>query len=157
MKTQFTAKEKVVNKWLIVNADGLVLGRLAARLATILQGKHKPDYTPHVDGGDFVIVINAGKIKLTGRKMEQKEYLRFSGYPHGLKRIPIRRMMQKHPDEVIRHAVRCMMPKNALARHMLGKLKIYAGAEHPHQAQQPVEIKLAARRCDMAPARSQQE
>ncbi len=154
MKTQFTAKEKVVNKWLLVNANGLVLGRLAARLATILQGKHKPDYTPHVDGGDFVVVINAEKIKLTGRKMDQKEYLRFSGYPHGLKHIPVREMMRKHPDEVIRSAVRRMMPKNALARHMLGKLKIYAGAEHPHTAQQPVEIKLAATRAAMAPTQS---
>lgn len=155
MKTLFTAKEKTDNKWLLINADGLVLGRMAARLATILQGKHKPNYTPHVDGGDFVVVINARKIKLTGRKMEQKEYLRFSGYPGGLKHIPIADMMKRKPDEVIRLAVRRMMPKSALARHMLGKLKIYAGPEHPHQAQQPVEIKLAARRADMASTKSE--
>ena len=154
MKTLFTAKEKTDNKWLLINADGLVLGRLAARLATILQGKHKPNYTPHVDGGDFVVVINASKVKLTGRKLEQKEYLRFSGYPGGLKHISAANMMARKPEEVIRLAVRRMMPKSSLSRHMLGKLKIYASAEHPHIAQQPVEIKLAARRADMAVAKS---
>ena len=142
MKTEFTSKEKVENKWLLVDADGNVLGRMAARIATILQGKHKPTFTPHVDDGDFVIVINASKVRVTGKKMLNKEYVRFSGYPSGQKWTSLAEMMKKKPEEVIRLAVRGMLPNNPLGRHALGKLKVYAGAEHPHEAQQPVELKL---------------
>ena len=142
MKTEFTSKEKVENKWLLIDADGNVLGRMAARIATILQGKHKPTFTPHVDDGDFVIVINASKVRVTGKKMLNKEYVRFSGYPSGQKWTSLAEMMKKKPEEVIRIAVRGMLPNNPLGRHALGKLKVYAGAEHPHEAQQPVELKL---------------
>jgi len=142
MKTEFTSKEKVENKWLLVDADGNVLGRMAARIATILQGKHKPTFTPHVDDGDFVIVINASKVRVTGKKMLNKKYVRFSGYPSGQKWTSLAEMMKKKPEEVIRLAVRGMLPNNPLGRHALGKLKVYAGAEHPHEAQQPVELKL---------------
>jgi large subunit ribosomal protein L13 len=144
MKT-FVAKEHEVDrKWIVVDAEGKVLGRLAAAIATVLMGKSKPIYTPHVDTGDFVVVINCEKIRLTGKKMTTKTYQRYSGYPGGLKIIPIATVLAKHPERVIREAVRRMLPKNKLGRKMLTKLKVYAGDKHPHEAQnpQPVELKL---------------
>ncbi len=127
---------EVSRKWYVVDADGKILGRLATRLATVLMGKHKPQYTPHVDTGDFVVVTNAEKIKLTGRKTEAMTYSRYSYHPGGLNVVPYKQMMQRHPDRIITNAVRRMLPKNALARRLLTKLKVYAGPEHPHQAQQ---------------------
>jgi len=130
------------NRWWVVDADGLVLGRLATEIASRLRGKHNPMFTPHVDTGDSVIVINAEKIKLTGRKMEQKNYYRHSGYIGGLKTITARKLMEKRPEDVIRNAVRGMLPKNTLGREMCKKLKVYAGKEHPHVAQQPETLTL---------------
>lgn len=125
-------------RWYVVDATDQVLGRLAVRIANVLMGKNKPMYTPHIDCGDFVIVLNAGKVKITGtRKKEQVIYQRYSGYPSGLKEITMAAMLERHPERVLEAAVRRMLPKNALARHMLSKLKLYTGAEHKHQAQQP--------------------
>ena len=123
--------------WWVVDAAGLPLGRLAVRIANVLRGKHKPVYSPHVDMGDAVVVVNAEQVKLTGRKDDQKIYMRYSGYRDGLKRIPARTMRATHPDRMIKQAVRGMLPKNRLARGMFSRLKVYAGAEHPHTAQQP--------------------
>jgi large subunit ribosomal protein L13 len=120
-----------------VDAQGKVLGRLASRIAMVLRGKTKPVFTPHTDTGDFVVVINAAQVQLTGRKLDNKIYYRHSGYIGGLKEISARRQLQKKPEEVLRHAVRGMLPKNSLGRKLLKKLKIYAGGAHPHQAQQP--------------------
>lgn len=128
--------------WWLVDADGAVLGRLASQIAARLRGKHNPAFTPHVDTGDAVIVINADKIKLTGRKMEQKIYYRHSGYVGGIKSITARKLMEKKPEELIRKAVKGMLPKNSLGRQMFLKLKVYAGGEHPHSAQQPQTLKL---------------
>ncbi|MEE9585014.1 MAG: 50S ribosomal protein L13 [Candidatus Brocadiales bacterium] len=140
MKT-FMAKEGSVPKtWYAVDAEGKVLGRMATRIATVLQGKHKPQYTPHVDTGDFVIVFNARKVKLTGNKLKDKMYKRYSGYPGGLKTKPAGEVLEKHPDRVIRLAVRRMLPKSKLGEKMMKKLKVYAGHEHPHSAQQPKEL-----------------
>jgi large subunit ribosomal protein L13 len=125
------------DKWWVVDADGAVLGRLATRIAAHIRGKHNPMFTPHVDTGDSVIVINAEKVKLTGRKMDQKMYYRHSGYIGGLKSITARKLLEKRPEELIRHAVRGMLPKNRLGRQLNKKLKVYAGSEHPHSAQQP--------------------
>jgi large subunit ribosomal protein L13 len=142
MKTTVARKEQVDSgeierKWFVVDAEGQVLGRLATRIARTLRGKNKPIFTPHVDVGDFVVVINAEKIKLTGRKLEQKKYYRHTGYIGNLKETTAGKMLQTKPEEVIRHAVRGMLPKNRLARAQLGKLKVYAGSEHPHDAQLP--------------------
>jgi len=128
-------------KWLIVDANGQNLGRLAAKVAAVLRGKHKPIFTPSLDTGDFVIVVNAQKITVTGRKPTEKFYYTVSGYPGGLTAISLRDQLEKHPDRVIRHAVWGMLPHNKLGKAMLKKLKVYAGAEHPHAAQQPVELK----------------
>lgn len=134
---------EVQRHWWLVDAEDRVLGRLAARIASVLRGKHKPGFTPHVDAGDFVVVVNAEKVRLTGRKLEQKTYYRHSGWPGGLKQITAGRILSgPHPDRVLRNAVRGMLPKNSLGRKMLGKLKVYAGPEHPHQAQQPEAISL---------------
>lgn len=141
MKTYMAKKGEINQNWYIMDAEGQILGRLATKVANILRGKDKPTYTPHVDTGDFVVVINAGKVKLTGKKEEQKVYRHHTGYPGGMREIPLKRMRERHPDRIIRHAVAGMVPKNRLGRAMLGKLKIYGGAEHPHGAQQPVEIK----------------
>jgi large subunit ribosomal protein L13 len=127
-------------RWFVVDAAAVSesLGRLAVRIATVLMGKHKPIYTPHVDTGDFVIVLNAGQVTIRGnRKREQVVYHRYSGYPGGLKEITMKAMLERHPDRVLREAVRRMLPKNALGRRMLTKLKLYNGDQHPHQAQQP--------------------
>ena len=142
MKT-FSAREQDIEKrWYVADADGQVLGRLAARIATILLGKHKPVYTPHVDTGDFVIVTNASKVRLTGAKRETKVYQSFSGYPGGLHSVPFSKKIKTKPADVIRHAVHGMMPKNKLARRMIRKLKIYAGPEHPHEAQKPERLEI---------------
>ncbi|HUU68234.1 MAG TPA: 50S ribosomal protein L13 [Planctomycetota bacterium] len=142
MKT-FSAKEKDVDKkWHVVDADGKVLGRMAARIATVLTGKNKPIYTPHVDTGDFVIVTNAAKIRLTGTKAETKRYWRYSGYPGGLHSRSFAEVLKTKPERIIREAVYGMLPKNKLAQPRMRKLKIYAGAEHPHAAQQPKELEM---------------
>lgn len=129
-------------QWWVVDADGAVLGRLASHVAARLKGKFNPMYTPHVDTGDSVIVVNAAKIKLTGRKLEQKTYYRHSGYVGGIKAITARKLLESKPEEVIRKAVRGMLPKNSLGRQMVKKLKIYAGSEHPHSAQEPETLKI---------------
>jgi large subunit ribosomal protein L13 len=128
---------KNMAKWHHVDATDQVLGRLAVRIATVLMGKHKPIYTPHVDTGDFVVVTNAEKIRMTGDKMNTMTYDSYSYHPGGFKRVPIKRVMDRHPERVLGEAVRRMLPKNALGRHMLKKLKIYTGPEHPHVAQSP--------------------
>ena len=129
-------------RWFVVDAKDQVLGRLAVRVATVLMGKHKPTYTPHVDCGDYVIVLNAGEVKLTGRKREEIVYQRYSGYPGGRKVTPIKRVLERHPERVLREAVRRMLPKNRLARRMLRKLKLYTGDTHPHQAQNAEPLPL---------------
>ena len=135
--TKVAKKEEVTREWFLVDADSKVLGRVATEIANILRGKKKPTYTPSVDTGDFVIVVNAEKIALTGNKMADKIYYSHSGFPGGLKEITAGKLLEKKPEEVIRKAVKGMLPKNKLARHMLKKLKVYAGGEHPHSAQQP--------------------
>jgi len=137
MKTYSAKKEDVNKEWLLVNAEGKVLGRLASEIARRLRGKHKPVYTPHTDTGDFVIVVNADKITLTGKKLDDKIYYSHSGYPGGLKQTTAGKMLQEKPTEVLRTAVRGMLPKNSLGRAMLKKLKIYSGSVHPHEAQGP--------------------
>ncbi len=142
MNSSMATPQTVDREWFVVDAQGKTLGRLASRIATILRGKHKPAFTPHVDTGDFVIVVNADKIRLTGRKLDQKMYWWHSGYPGGIKGRTARQMLDRKPEEVIRRAVKGMLPKNALGRHMLRKLKVYAGPEHPHEAQQPKPLDL---------------
>ncbi|NLV88949.1 MAG: 50S ribosomal protein L13 [Tissierellia bacterium] len=137
MKSYMAKKNEIDRKWYIIDAEGKVLGRLASEIATILSGKNKPIYTPHVDTGDFVIVINADKIKLTGKKLEQKNYVYHTGYPGGLREIPYERMIKEKPEKIIELAVKGMLPKNRLGRKMIKKLKVYAGAEHKHEAQKP--------------------
>ena len=141
-KTFITRNEDVQREWLVVAATWQTLGRLATRVARMLRGKHKPTYSPSVDTGDYVIVVNAEKIHVTGRKLDQKIYYRYTGYPGGLKEITLRNLLQKHPTRVIEHAVRGMLPKNRLGRQMFKKLKVYAGSEHPHEAQQPESLEL---------------
>lgn len=142
MKTYVTKSGEIERNWYVVDAEGQTLGRLASRIATILRGKHKPQFSPAVDVGDFVIVVNAEKIRVTGRKMDQKFYYRHSNYPGGLSQISLRDQLQKHPTRVIKAAVRGMLPRNRLGRKQLKKLKVYAGSEHPHQAQQPKPLEL---------------
>lgn len=147
MQRTYVAKNEERGKtwnrnWYLVNADGKTLGRLASEIAVILQGKHKPIYTPHVDTGDYVIVINAEKVVLTGNKWDQKLYQRHSGYIGGLKEIPYRKLIERRPTLPVREAVRRMLPKTKLGRRMLRKLKVYAGPIHPHTAQQPTELPL---------------
>ncbi|MBW4890314.1 50S ribosomal protein L13 [Mucilaginibacter sp. HMF5004] len=138
-----SANAKTVNKqWVVVDAEGEILGRLSSKIAMIIRGKNKPGYTPHVDCGDNVIVINADKVKLTGNKFEQKEYVSYTGYPGGQRFISPKELMAKHPERVIEKAVRGMLPKNRLGRAIYGNLHVYAGTKHPHEAQQPTAIKL---------------
>ena len=137
MKTYMATPETVEKEWFVVDAQGQTLGRLASRIAMVLRGKHKPTYTPHEDAGDFVIVVNVDKVRLTGRKLDQKMYYWHSGYPGGIKGRTARQMLDKKPEEVLTRAVKGMLPKNILGRHMLRKLKMYAKPDHPHQAQQP--------------------
>lgn len=143
MRTYSARPQDIDREWLVVDAQGQTLGRLATHIAAVLRGKHKPLYTPHLDCGDFVIVVNADKIQVTGKKMDQKIYYRHSGYPGGLRQIVLRRQMERHPERVIESAVRGMLPKNRLGRKMFKKLKVYAGPTHPHQAQQPRAMQLA--------------
>jgi large subunit ribosomal protein L13 len=142
MKT-FVAKEKEVQKkWYVVDAEDKVLGRLATQIAMRLRGKHKAIFTPHADTGDFVVVVNADKVSMTGRKWDQKTYYRYSGYIGGLKRISASKLREKNPENILRFAVKGMLPKNSLGRRQLKKLKIYAGPEHPHQAQKPERLEI---------------
>ncbi len=144
MGTYYAKTGEVAREWVLIDAEDQVLGRVATQAAHILKGKHKPQYTPHVDTGDFVVIINADKIRLTGNKAAQKKYYRHSGYPGGLKAESFERAMERHPDRVVEHAVKGMLPKNTLGRAQGKKLKVYAGAEHPHAAQQPRKIELEA-------------
>jgi large subunit ribosomal protein L13 len=140
MKTYQATKEELDRKWYLVNAEGKVLGRLSTELAKILKGKNKPTYTPHLDTGDFVIVVNAGKVTLTGKKLKDKIYYHHTGYPGGIKQMTAEKLLAKKPTEMIRMAVKGMLPKNSLGRQMLRKLKIYAGPNHPHEAQRPIAL-----------------
>ncbi len=141
-KTYVTKEKDVQREWHVVDATGQTLGRLATQVAYILRGKHKPIYSSSVDTGDYVIVVNAEKIHVTGRKLDQKIYYRHSGYPGGLKTVTLRNLLQRHPTRVIEHAVRGMLPKNRLGRRMFKKLKVYAGPDHPHAAQRPRPLEL---------------
>ncbi len=142
MKTYSAKAQDVERNWYVVDAQGKTLGRLATQIATILRGKHKPIYTPHVDCGDFVIVINAEKVWTTGRKLDQKKYYRHSGYPGGLREITLRDQLNRFPERVIEAAVKGMLPKNRLGSAMYKKLKVYAGPNHPHAAQNPEPLEL---------------
>lgn len=142
MKTYNAKHEDMVKDWYLIDAEGQILGRLASEIARRLRGKHKPIYTPHVDAGDFVIVLNAGKVFLTGKKMSDKVYYHHSRYPGGLRETSAGKMLQDNPEKVLFFAVRGMLPKNSLGRKMLKKLKIYTGNDHPHEAQCPQVIKL---------------
>jgi len=142
VKTYTVKPGDIERQWYLVDAEGQTLGRLASRISTILKGKHKPIYSPHVDVGDYVVIINADKVHVTGRKMLQKIYHHHSGYPGGLKSINLRDLMQRHPTRAVEFAVKGMLPKNRLGRRMFKKLKVYAGSEHPHQAQVPQVMEL---------------
>ena len=142
MKTYTARVEDMEREWFLVNAEGKTLGRLASEIAQVLRGKHKPIYTPHLDCGDYVIVVNAEKVRVTGRKLDQKMYYRHTGYPGGIRSISLRNQLQKHPERVLQAAVRGMLPRNRLGRSMLRKLKVYAGESHPHEAQQPNSLEL---------------
>ena len=142
LKTYYAKPNEVEREWVLIDAKDQVLGRVAAKAAYILKGKHKPTYTPHVDTGDFVIIINADKVRVTGQKALKKEYFHHTNHPGGLKSETFAEAMQKHPERVIEHAVKGMLPKTTLGRAQGLKLKVYAGPEHPHAAQQPREIKM---------------
>ena len=142
--TRYAKPGEIQRNWYLIDAEGAILGRLATQIAMILRGKNKPQYTPHVDTGDFVIVINADKVQLTGNKANTKTYYHHTGYNGGLKAETFRQAMEKHPERVIERAVRGMLPKTTLGRQQLRKLKVYAGTEHPHAAQNPVKIELEA-------------
>ncbi len=142
VKTYVTKPDEVEREWFVVDASGKTLGRLATEVARILRGKHKPIYSPMIDVGDYVIVVNAEKVRVTGRKLTQKFYYRHSGYPGGFKQVSLRDMLARHPTRVIEYAVWGMLPKNALGRRMFKKLKVYAGPDHPHQAQNPKSLEL---------------
>jgi large subunit ribosomal protein L13 len=142
MKTYLTPVKEIEKNWYIVDAEGKVLGRLASEIASRLRGKHKPNYSTFMDVGDFIVVINADKVKLTGNKLENKKYYHHTGFIGGIKEITAKELLEKKPTEVLHKAVKGMLPKNTLGRAQLKKLKIYAGTEHPHQAQQPVTLEL---------------
>ena len=144
-KTYVATPETRNREWVIVDAEGQTLGRISTQIADTLRGKNKPEYTPHIDTGDFVIVVNAEKISVTGAKLHEKMYYRHSGYPGGLKKRTLSDMLERRPEEVIRLAVRGMLPKNRLARKQLTKLKVYAGPEHPHEAQKPQKLEITTR------------
>lgn len=143
-RTESASKHTVEHNWVVIDATGLVLGRLSSQIAHVLRGKHRADYTPHVDCGDYVIVLNADKARLTGRKMDQKEYQTFSGYPGGRKVTIAKNQLAKHPTSLVEHAVKGMLPHTKLGRAMAKKLFVYTGSEHPHEAQKPqiLEVKL---------------
>ena len=142
MSTFMAKPGQVPQRWHLIDATGLVVGRLAVRIATILRGKHRPEYTPHLDTGEFVVVINASKLRFTGRKLQTKIYQSYSHHPGGLKKISARDLLATRPDRVLREAVRRMVPRNRLGRVQMSKLKIYAGPDHPHQAQQPQVLEI---------------
>jgi len=142
MSTQVAKKSEVKKNWYIVDLDGKVLGRAATEIARVLRGKHKAIYSPSVDTGDFVVVVNAEKVKLTGNKLAAKMYYRHSGYPGGLRQANAAQMLEKKPEDLIKKAVKGMLPKNKLGRDMFRKLKVYTGSEHPHAAQQPLELNI---------------
>lgn len=141
-KTKSANEASVVRAWHVIDAEGEVVGRLASRIATVLRGKHKPDYTPHFDNGDHVVVVNVDKVRFTGQKMNKKVYLRYTGYPGGQRSATPRDLLDRKPDLVLRNAIKGMLPKTRLGRAQIKKLHLYAGPEHPHQAQQPQEFKL---------------
>jgi large subunit ribosomal protein L13 len=142
MKTYSAKPKEIEQRWFVVDAEGQTLGRLATRIADTLRGKRKPQYTPHVDTGDFVVVVNAEKITVTGKKLEQKRYYRHSGYPGGLRSRTLAEQLERRPTEVIRKAVKGMLPRNRLARRQITKLKVYTGPDHPHEAQNPQPLPL---------------
>ena len=142
-KTKSAKKEEVQRQWHVIDAEGEIVGRMCTTIATVLRGKHKADYTPHVDTGDYVIVINADKVRFTGDKWDKKEYLRYSGYPGGQKRRTAKEMITKKPVFIVENAVKGMLPKNRLGRDMFRKLFVYAGPDHPHQAQKPAVLKIS--------------
>ncbi len=144
MRTYIPKKDEIEREWLVVDASNQVLGRLATEIARLLRGKHKPTFTPHMDTGDFVVVVNAERVVLTGRKLDEKKYYRHSGRPGSLKTETAREALEKHPERIIRAAVWGMLPKNRLGRRLLKKLKVYAGPDHPHTAQQPKTYTLAS-------------
>lgn len=146
MKTYAVKRSEIQREWRVIDADGQTLGRLATRIATLLRGKHRVTFSTHIDTGDPVIVLNASKIKVTGRKLQAKQYVRHSGYPGGMRTESLERLLARRPEEVIRRAVRGMVPQNRLGEQMMRKLHIYAGAEHPHAAQRPTELKEATAR-----------
>ncbi len=145
MKTYSQKASEVSRDWYVIDADGQTVGRLSTQIATLLRGKHKPTFSPNIDGGDFVVIINAEKIQLLGKKQDQKMYYRHSNYPGGFKSVSYRRMLATHPDRILRYAVKGMLPKTRLGRRQLVKLRIYAGATHPHLAQQPTVFVPQAR------------
>jgi large subunit ribosomal protein L13 len=145
-KTYAVKTADIKREWRVVDADGATLGRLATRIATMLRGKHRATFSTHIDTGDPVIVVNASKIKVTGRKLQAKQYVRHSGYPGGMRTESLERLLARRPEEVIRRAVRGMLPQNRLGEQMIRKLHVYAGAEHPHAAQRPTELKEATAR-----------
>ncbi len=135
-----TEEARAARRWYLADADGKVLGRLASRVASVLRGKGNPGFSPHIDAGDFVVVVNAAKVRLTGKKLADKEYIRHSGYPGGIRRASAGEVLRKHPTRLLREAVEGMLPKNRLGRRLATKLKIYPGPHHPHQAQKPVPL-----------------
>ena len=143
MSTPFPSEKTLNREWHVIDAEGQVLGRLATRIATVLMGKHKPGYTAFLDCGDHVVVVNADKVVLTGNKLNDKMYYRYSGYPGGIKEARARRVMREHPTRILESAVQGMVPKTKLGRQMLSKLRVYAGPEHPHEAQQPQPYSLS--------------
>ena len=145
-KTYAVKTSEIQREWRVIDADGQTLGRLATRIAVLLRGKHRPTFSTHIDTGDPVIVLNASKIKVTGRKLQAKQYVRHSGYPGGMRTESLERLLARRPEEVIRRAVRGMLPRNRLGEQMIRKLHVYAGAEHPHAAQRPTELKEATAR-----------
>ncbi|MDK1023305.1 MAG: 50S ribosomal protein L13 [Gammaproteobacteria bacterium] len=142
MKTYSAKSETAKRDWYVIDATDKTLGRMATEIANRLRGKHKPEYTPHVDTGDYIVVVNAEKVKVTGNKTSDKMYYHHSGYPGGIKSISFEKLQEKAPERIIQQAVKGMMPRNKLSRAMLSKLKVYAGSEHPHTAQQPVELNI---------------
>jgi len=142
MKTFSAKPEEVRRDWYLVDATGKTLGRLSTEIARRLRGKHKPEYTPHVDTGDYIVVVNAEKIRVTGNKLKDKMYHRYTGYIGNLKSIPLEKLMQQHPERALQFAVKGMMPRNPLGRKMLAKLKVFAGPEHNHEAQQPIPLDI---------------
>jgi len=138
--------DDIEKKWYVIDGTDMILGRLATQIATILRGKHKPEFSPHLDVGDHVVVINADKIRVTGRKLTQKVYTRYSGYPGGLRKFTLREMLERKPERVLYYAVKRMLPKNRLGRKIIKKLKIYSGPDHPHQAQKPEPLSVSMRK-----------